>query len=311
MAKFTDSDIQSTGAFLVGELERLDQTLYEPISDFTWTRDIKLRTDVTIADEFTSFLTNAYLGGFGGTGQGGKSWVSQMDNTPATVDVKYDKVTHPMTLWGTLLRYNIFELQRSLAVNRPIDAQKHEAIRVKHNLDIEEQVYVGDEETKAEGLLNSSQVTQANIGTITDDSTPKQILDQINSVLDAAWKNTSYIRVPNRLLVPPSLFSRLNSTQLPNTAMSLLTFIQNNSLTKANGLDLDIRSCRWLENTKYFTDKRIVAYTNELDVVRLPLVQMQNLPVQYIGFEQVVPYYASIGQVEFVRPEMVYYGILK
>ena len=53
--RFTDAEISSTGAFLVGELERLDPTLYEPITDFTWGRDIDLRTDVTIADEVLDY----------------------------------------------------------------------------------------------------------------------------------------------------------------------------------------------------------------------------------------------------------------
>ena len=41
--KFVDSEsISSTGAFLVGELERLDAKIYEPIADFTYGRDIDL-----------------------------------------------------------------------------------------------------------------------------------------------------------------------------------------------------------------------------------------------------------------------------
>jgi hypothetical protein len=43
--------VDSTGAFFVGELERLDQTLNLPLVDITWSRDIDLRQDVTIADE--------------------------------------------------------------------------------------------------------------------------------------------------------------------------------------------------------------------------------------------------------------------
>ena len=46
MQRFTDAEISSTGAFLVGELERLDPMLYEPISDFTWGRDIDLRSNL-------------------------------------------------------------------------------------------------------------------------------------------------------------------------------------------------------------------------------------------------------------------------
>jgi hypothetical protein len=44
----------STGAFLVGELERLDQTLHMPLAAVTWSRDIDLRGDVSMADDVSS-----------------------------------------------------------------------------------------------------------------------------------------------------------------------------------------------------------------------------------------------------------------
>jgi hypothetical protein len=43
--------IDSAGSFLIGELERLDQTLHDPLVAATWGRDVDLREDVTIADE--------------------------------------------------------------------------------------------------------------------------------------------------------------------------------------------------------------------------------------------------------------------
>src|SRR5436190_18865318 len=52
--------VDSTGAFLVGELERLDLTLHEPLASVTWARDIQLREDVTVADEISSFTVSTY-----------------------------------------------------------------------------------------------------------------------------------------------------------------------------------------------------------------------------------------------------------
>src|ERR1700753_240182 len=47
--------VDSSGAFLVGELERLDQTLHMPLAAVTYPRDMELREDVTIADEVSSY----------------------------------------------------------------------------------------------------------------------------------------------------------------------------------------------------------------------------------------------------------------
>lgn len=312
---FDATTIQSTGAFLVGELERLDPTLYEPISDFTWGRDIDLRTDVTIADEVTSFVLSTFAGGFGGTALGqaptrGKSWITGKDSTPAQVAVGATKVSTPLTPWGQEVSYSILELQKAMQVGRPIDVQKFDALRTKHQLDVDTQVYVGDAEVGVDGLLNSSQITPQAIGAFPNPINVATVIDYFNTILDEAWKATQYTRIPNRILVAPAVFSALASTQLTNTPMNLLNYVKTNNLSVANGGGLDIYPCKWLANTTLFPDGRIVAYTKSRDVVRFPMVELQSLPVQFRDYMQVVPYYGALGGVEFVRPEMVFYADL-
>ncbi|HBB9399458.1 TPA: hypothetical protein JN713_004452, partial [Shigella flexneri] len=53
MITFDQATVDSSGAFLIGELERLDQTLNLPLVGYTWTRDIQLREDVSIADDIS------------------------------------------------------------------------------------------------------------------------------------------------------------------------------------------------------------------------------------------------------------------
>src|ERR1700744_4011403 len=65
--KPTTRVIDSTGAFMVGELERLDQTLHMPLAAVSWGRDIDLREDVTIGDEVSSFTLTTF-GSAGGLG---------------------------------------------------------------------------------------------------------------------------------------------------------------------------------------------------------------------------------------------------
>ena len=195
--------------------------------------------------------------------------------------------------------YTIFELQKAMQAGRPIDAQKHSAMRMKHQLDIDTQVYVGDDEVGVKGLLNSDQVTHENVGTWTDSTDVKTVIGYFNN-----------IRIPKNLLVPPAIFGKLVSTQLTNTEMNLLRYVEANNLSVANGGTLTIRPVRWLADTTLFSTPRIVAYTKAVDVVRFPLVPIASLPVQYRNFEQAVPYFAALGGVEFVRPEMVYYADL-
>ena len=241
---------------------------------------------------------------------GKKSFIKGPDSTPARVSVSLKKVATPLTLWGMEVAYTIFELQKAMQAGRPIDAQKHSAMRMKHQLDIDTQVYVGDDEVGVKGLLNSDQVTHENVGTWTDSTDVKTVIGYFNNILEKAWKATQYNRIPKNLLVPPAIFGKLVSTQLTNTEMNLLRYVEANNLSVANGGTLTIRPVRWLADTTLFSTPRIVAYTKAEDVVRFPLVPIASLPVQYRNFEQAVPYFAALGGVEFVRPEMVYYADL-
>ena len=184
--RFGDADITSTGAFYVGELERFDPQIYEPIADFTWSRDIPLRTDVTIADEVTSFLTSMYAGGVSGTGHGTKAWASQKGGTIPKIDVSFDKTIHKVTPWAMEVSYSIIELAKAMQANRPIDTLKLEAMRMKHQRDIDEQVYIGDKETGATGLLNDPTVGKSDVGAFDPNTaSADDFLDMINTVLNA------------------------------------------------------------------------------------------------------------------------------
>ena len=61
---FDQATVDGTGAFLVHELERLDQTLNLPLVNYTWSRDIQLREDVSIADEISSFTNTTFAAAF-------------------------------------------------------------------------------------------------------------------------------------------------------------------------------------------------------------------------------------------------------
>lgn len=64
--------IDSTGAFIVGELERMDQTLNLPLVSVKWTRDMPLRSDISIADEVSSFTNTDFASVGGVESRGGR-----------------------------------------------------------------------------------------------------------------------------------------------------------------------------------------------------------------------------------------------
>lgn len=133
MLTFDARTIDSAGAFLVGELERLDQRIHEPLASVTWTRDIDLRSDVSIADETSSF-TNSTFAAAGGASPNGKSWIGKNTDAIAGIALDIGKTANPLSLWGMQIGFTIPELESAKAVGRPVDGPKtqwHDA-QVQH-----------------------------------------------------------------------------------------------------------------------------------------------------------------------------------
>ncbi|WP_241186646.1 DUF2184 domain-containing protein [Klebsiella michiganensis] len=305
---FDQATVDSSGAFLIHELERLDQTLNLPLTSQTWSRDIQLREDVSIADEISSF-TNTTFAAAGTPNANGKNWISPLATAIAGVNVDIEKKGFPLELWGMELGWTVIELNAAAQVGRPIDTQKYDGMQLKWNMDTDEQVYIGDAAKGAKGLLNLSQVTPTNATKTWATSTADEIRASINEVLSNAWARSAYSKVPEDLLIPPEQYSFIASTIVSSAGnQSLLTYLETNTIAyHQNGKPLNIRPVKWMKGRGVGGTDRMVAYTNDKKFVRFPMVPLQSVPIQYRGLYQLVTYYGKLGAVEPVYPETLNY----
>ncbi|MEL0553478.1 DUF2184 domain-containing protein [Raoultella lignicola] len=305
---FDQATVDSSGAFLIGELERLDQTLNLPLTSQTWSRDIQLREDVSIADEISSF-TNTTFAAAGTPNANGKNWISPLATAIAGINVDIEKKGFPLELWGMELGWTVIELNAAAQVGRPIDTQKYDGMQLKWNMDTDEQVYIGDTAKGAKGLLNLSQVTPTNATKTWATSTADEIRASINQVLSNAWARSAYSKVPEDLLIPPEQYSFIASTIVSTAGnQSLLTYLETNTIAyHQNGKPLNIRPVKWMKGRGVGGTDRMVAYTNDKKFVRFPMVPLQSVPIQYRGLYQLVTYYGKLGAVEPVYPETLNY----
>ena len=282
----------STGAFLVGELERLDQTMHEPLAAVTWGRDIDLREDVTIADEVSSF-TNSTFASAGGIVPSGKAWLSKDANAITGIALDIGKTTHPSTYGPWRLKYTLPELASAQKLGRPIDVQKYDGLKMKYQMDIDEMVYIGDTTLSQVGLCNSTaanaavaqqQIASSNVetafatsptGNTTSlkwiDKTPDAILADVNFALTTCWTNSGWALMPTELRVPPVEFGYLVSQKVSTAGnVSVLEFLRNNSLSNAAyGKPLNIQPVKWMTGRGAASADRMMVYTRERDRVRL------------------------------------------
>jgi hypothetical protein len=304
----------ATGVFLIGELERLDQTLHEPLVAYTWGRDIDVRTDVTVGDEVSSFTLSSYAA-TGGIDPAGVSWIGKDVNAITGAQLDIGKVPQPLYLWGMELSYTMPELESAMRVGRPIDDQKYQVIKLKYQMDVDRCVYVGDTTINSYGLLNHPAVT--NVANVTGGTwaaaqaanNPDIILAQVNEMLEATWRASAWAVMPTELRVPPTEFGILVSMKVSNAGnISLMRFIQENSLCNtANGRPLNIQPLKWLNGRGAAGSQRMMAYTKEYDRVRYPMTSMNRTPLEWRSLYNLTTYYCRLGILEMVYPETVSY----
>ncbi|MFJ5317200.1 DUF2184 domain-containing protein [Pectobacterium versatile] len=292
--------IDSTGAFLVGELERMDQNLNMPLTSVKWSRDMPLRSDISIADEVSSF-TNSDFASVGGPNPRGKNWMGKKGTAVSGVELNIVPTRNNLTPWAMELGWTVLELASAQKLGRPIDVQKYEGMKLKFAMDTDEQVYIGDTDLGVRGLLNLPDVfpiAAAAPWTATTD--PDVIVQDINLVLIEAWVRSGYAVCPSKIGLAPELFALLSSKKVSSAGnISVLEYVKINTIAfQENGEPLEIVSMKWASGLGAGGAHRIVAYTQDEKYVRFPMVPLLNTPLEYRGMQQLSVYYGKLGQVE-------------
>lgn len=314
---FDARTVDSTGAFLVGELERLDPTLHDPLVSFTWSRDVDLREDVTIADEVSSF-TNSSFAAAGGINPTGKAWIGKDTNAITGIALDIGRTAQPLFLWGMEVSYTIPELESAQKLGRPIDVSKLEGLKLKHNMDTDEMVYVGDTSLSRYGMVNHPSVT--NVAAVANGAggtpqwstkDPDEILADVNELLTSVWDASGWAVIPSELRLPPAQYAYLVSQKVSSAGnVSVLKFLEENNLSNSNGQRLNIQPLKWLIGRGVGgtpgvlgTVDRMIAYTKDQNRIRYPMVPLQRTPLEWRSIYHITTYFGRLGVIELVYPE--------
>jgi hypothetical protein len=304
----------STLAYYINQLDNMDKRLYEPLFNTTWGRDISLRTGITMSNESTSFIRSTF-GGVGTQSATGKPFISPNTTTLPGISINGERVVLPLRLLGQEVSYTSVELERSQLIGQPIDAQKFNALNSMYQMATDEMVYIGDSTVGATGLVNSAAVAVGNVANGAAGTpawatkTPDEILKDVNDMIGAAWFASGYAVCPDKVLLPPAQFAYIASQKVSTAGnVSILQFLEDNSISlRVNGRKLEIQPAKYLSGRGVGATDRMVAYTNQEDKVRFPMVPIRRETPYYLGIKFNAPYIWAFGEVEFVYPETVIY----
>lgn len=316
LAPVMDADgIASNGAFLVSELEKRDPLIREPLTSFTYPRDIVVETGGGWVD-YVSAMSVAY----GVTGGAGASPVTAGGaNGIPTVQASVDKGVYKAHTFAVAMRVMFQDMQRSNNIGRSLDSLLQNGVRLAYDKHNDENVYVGLAQYDTTGLLNNPDATEtaAANGAAGDSTwakkTPAEILKDVNDALAAAWAANEYdaSAIPNHILLPYEQYLYIMTTKVTELATETIYdfLMKNNAATKAGG-DLFIGPTRWCKGAGTGGKDRMAVYNNDRRFVKMdefvPLSRIMSQPnVANVCYD--TAYMANLSEVQIFYPSSLLY----
>lgn len=294
-------------AFLVGELEKRDPKVREPLKSTTWPRDIVAETGGGWVD-FTSTLNVDYAT----TGGNENALVGGATNDIPLMQANVNKDVYKVFTWAIGMKIPFVDREKYQTIGRSIDSILDRGIRVNYDKTIDQLVYKGFSNVGVTGLVNDANVPSsvaANGEAGTSEWTTKtvdEILWDINKAITEAWAYSEYddSALANHILLPPEKYAYLVSTRVGTSGdTSILTYLLENNIARNQGKSLTIDPCRWLTGAGTGNKDRMMVYVNDKDKVYfdlpVPITRTMTQPVA-LQFAYITIYAAQMGQVKFL-----------
>lgn len=249
---------------------------------------------------------------------GQADWYSGAAKDVPKADATMDRSDVRVHMAAVGYGFNSEEVGQAQLLNIGLPALKAEAARRAYTEFMWNVTLTGDATKNLKGLANQSGVTNGlapadGTGSVTTwfdangnaTKTPAQIVRDINNVLTGVYTGSLTVEMADTLLLPYSTISYLSATPMSSTnSETIMSFIlRTNIYTQMTGQQLTIRGVLGLDTAGAGGTKRMVAYANRQDVVKLHLPMPHRfLPVYQDGpMNFQVPGIFRTGGVEVLR----------
>lgn len=267
-AAIGDAATASGIAMLVGQLEKVDPTLNEPLTAVTWQRDIP----VISGGGYVNNVSSVYVS-YGTSGTDEESFIYNGSTDIATAQVDLSKETWRTINFAEIMDINLLDQAAINKIGRSMEQILEDGIRLNYQKLMDKSCYRGFAKIGSYGLTNNPNVvattagTAAAGGTTWAKKTAEEILKDIDAVLVAQWEAVGYDQsaMANQIGVPPSQFSLLTSKIVSSSGdRSIMKYVKENCLAASLGIDLQIVPMRQLKGAASSgSADRMVAYCND------------------------------------------------
>lgn len=295
-------------AFLVGELEKRDEKLHEPLTSITWARDMPVKTGGGWVDSVSVFdVSYASEGGQDGGLMGGET------NDLPMIQADIGKDTYKVFQWGHILKVPLIDQAKLQKIGRSLDEVLNKGLHLVHDKMIDRSVYIGFADRGSYGLVNDPGITTVTAAPHTVGGTdtqwkyksPDEILEDVNRAILGTWEASEYdlSGMANHILLPPEQYAYIVKTKVGVTGdKSILTYLLENNIGHNQGEDPFIAPSVWCKGAGTGGSDRLVAYRNDIDRVRFDItVPLQRLLTQASARDMayLTPYVTQFSELQW------------
>lgn len=214
-------------------------------------------------------------------GAGETKWIGGKTNDIPFVSIDRSRYTRDYHIRGGGYEINLVEVNRARMLNIPIEAEKMSTVRQAMEIFKYNVCMTGDTEKNWTGLVNSSEVGQAQVPNDGTGSartfaskTPDQVSRDINVALRTVQSGSNEVEWADSLRLPPTQFADIATRKYAagDGTMTILDFVKkNNVYTAETGKELDIKPMRSLVGVGQSGSDRMFVYRKDKSVVRFHL----------------------------------------
>lgn len=264
-----DAAPSSGNAFLISELEKRDPLVRQPLTTYTWSKNIPVRTGGGFVD-YVSAL-NIDFGMSGGSTHGPVS--TNGSNSVPVVQANFGKDLYKAHIVAMFMRINEFDMEKAQIIGRSLDQLLTDGIRLAYEKHMDANVFTGLSEYGTTGLLNNPNVTASSVAsngattpsTLWSAKTPVQILDDINTAITTVWAASGYdmAAIPNHVLIPFEQYNYIATAPSSElTTKSILTYLEENNVAKVNGSELVFGQSAYAKGAGSGSTDRMAVYVH-------------------------------------------------
>jgi hypothetical protein len=323
-SKAFDAAGSSGKAFLLSSLSIIDPVPVRPLQAQTYERDIFVRYGGGYADSIQAWALNY------GDPTGGDAATQGTNNTETgMVDVDIQPGTWKFFPWSKGFFISLFDLERmkqaSDSGNQPpfsLQELYDTVVHASYEKFMDITVYAG--RGNQPGMINNSAVSAFTVpATGTGSSTtwatknPVQMLGDLNTGIQTVLSTSGYDDregMPNRMLVPYSVFVNLSQPMTTAGTMSVKKYLEENCLAALAGTPFTINPLPdpWISGKGVGSTNRSLIYRNDpaaLDmVVALPPTMAATVLESRNSGGYSTTYHANVGQVRWKRASTAVYA---